>query len=138
MFDYEEFLKNEDFPQIEALVAQSSNIEKDIAFGYAITKVKRTSWENRAEALKKLIELGVKKETSIVKGYVWSDSNKVTIPDEVVMQCKDKNVRNEDQFEVIWLGAFCVEKAYNGNAGHEVHKFFGFVLRYPDEMKKAS
>ena len=132
------YVKIEELSTIEAVMAISSNVTNDTGMAYCVTKVERQSEANRFNTLAELIKEGVKLEPTVVKGFVLADTAKVTIPDSVIMRSKNPAYTQNDEFEVIWLDSVCNEEAYNGNAGYEIHTLKGVVLRYPDEINKAS
>ena len=130
-FELDKIMQESNFPLIEALYSQSSNVKGDTVSSYVVTKVNKRSASERLDALTKLIEFQLSAPV-IISGFDRVDSPKRTFPNDVVKN--NKRYGKEQKFMVIWLKNECIEWKYHGYAGHNVCKCMGIVLRYPEEL----
>ncbi len=130
---FAEMMKEKGFPLIECEVAESWNCTGDLAKGYVVTKVVRTSESKRIDCLKRLLNQSVS-TPRIVYGFSYPWNPSYTVAEKMIDEIP--HYFNEyDKYEVIWFDDLLLEYSNRGASGHEKRLRRGMVLHYPEELK---
>lgn len=130
-----QMVQNGDFPLVEALFSESSNVNGDTVVAHAITKVNEVDEVTRLDYLVRLLPIVNSMKPVVVSGFSFAKTENWTVADECIS--KYKEFENK-QFQVIWLDNEYLESEYHGNAGYCLQRLRGIVVHYPNEMSNVA